>query len=131
MHFAMRSIASLVATALIGVTMPFAPAHAGVIGTEDVVAAEALRIDRDGLRGILDREDVRAQLQTMGVDPAAAQARVDTMTDDEIAQVRGHLKDLPAGGSDVLGTLFLVFIILLVTDILGLTKVFPFTRSIR
>ncbi len=131
MRFAMRSIASLVATALIGVTMPLAPARAGVIGTEDAVAAEALRIDRDSLRGILDREDVRAQLQSMGVDPAAAQARVATMTDDEIAQVRGHLQDLPAGGSDVLGTLFLVFIILLVTDILGLTKVFPFTRSIR
>lgn len=131
MRFAMRSIASLVATALIGVTMPLAPAHAGVIGTEDAVAAEALRIDRDSLRGILDREDVRAQLQSMGVDPTAAQARVATMTDDEIAQVRGHLQDLPAGGSDVLGTLFLVFIILLVTDILGLTKVFPFTRSIR
>jgi len=131
MRFAIRSIASLVATALVGATMPVVPAHANVIGTEDVVAAESLRIDREALHGMLDRDDVRAQLQAMGVDLAAAQARVDTMTDDEIAQVRGHLKDLPAGGSDVLGTLFLVFIILLVTDILGLTKVFPFTRSIR
>jgi hypothetical protein len=37
----------------------------------------------------------------------------------------------PAGAADVVGVLFTVFIILLVTDILGLTKVFPFTRSVR
>ncbi len=131
MNFAMRSIASVVATALVGVSMPMSSAHAGTIDTETVVTEEAVRIDRDALRGMLDRDDVRAQLQSLGVDPAAARARVDTMTDDEIAQVRGQMQQLPAGGSDVLGTLFVVFIILLVTDILGLTKVFPFTRSIR
>jgi hypothetical protein len=31
----------------------------------------------------------------------------------------------------VLGILFAVFVILLITDILGLTKVFPFTRPVR
>jgi len=31
----------------------------------------------------------------------------------------------------VLGILFAVFIILLITDILGLTKIFPFTRPVR
>ncbi len=36
----------------------------------------------------------------------------------------------PAGG-DVLGVLLTIFIVLLVTDILGFTKVFPFTRAIR
>ena len=62
MRFAIRSIASLVATALVGATMPVVPAHANVIGTEDVVAAESLRIDREALHGMLDRDDVRAQL---------------------------------------------------------------------
>jgi len=40
------------------------------------------------------------------------------------------LDSLPAGG-DVIGALVLVFVILLVTDILGYTKVFPFTRSVK
>ena len=52
------------------------------------------------------------------------------MSDEEISELNGRIDQLPAGG-DILGIIFTVFIILLVTDILGLTKVFPFTRSIR
>ena len=39
--------------------------------------------------------------------------------------------DSAPAGAGIVGTLFTVFVILLVTDILGLTKVFPFTRPIR
>ena len=52
------------------------------------------------------------------------------MSDSEVAQLAGRIDQAPAGG-DVLGILFTVFIVLLVTDIMGLTKVFPFTRSVR
>ena len=40
------------------------------------------------------------------------------------------LDQMPAGG-EIIGILFTIFIVLLVTDILGFTKVFPFTRSIK
>jgi len=59
-----------------------------------------------------------------------ALTRVDAMTDNEVQTVADQLDKLPAGG-DILGILFTVFIILLITDILGLTKVFPFTRPVR
>jgi hypothetical protein len=36
----------------------------------------------------------------------------------------------PAGGG-IIGAIVLVFLVLLLTDILGFTKVFPFTRSVR
>jgi len=52
------------------------------------------------------------------------------LTDEEAHTISGKLDQLPAGG-DVIGVVFAVFIILLITDIFGLTKVFPFTRSIR
>ena len=52
------------------------------------------------------------------------------MSDSEVAQLAGRIDQAPAGG-DVLGILFTVFIVLLVTDIMGFTKVFPFTRSVR
>ena len=52
------------------------------------------------------------------------------MTDAEIAQLNQRIDQMPAGG-DVLSIIFTVFIILLITDILGFTKVFPFTRSVR
>jgi hypothetical protein len=65
-----------------------------------------------------------------GVSPQAALERVAALSDGEVAQLAGRIDQAPAGG-DVLGILFTVFIVLLVTDIMGLTKVFPFTRSVR
>ena len=59
-----------------------------------------------------------------------AQARVNAMSDEEVTQLAGRIDQAPAGG-DILGLMFTVFIVLLVTDILGLTKVYPFTRSVR
>ena len=81
--------------------------------------------------GLLVRDDVRTQLQARGVDPAEVKARVAAMTDDEVAQLAGQIEALPAGGADVLGVILAVFIILLITDILGFTKVFPFTKSVK
>jgi hypothetical protein len=69
-------------------------------------------------------------LEKQGVDADAAVQRVAAMSDSEVAQVAGRIDQAPAGG-DVLGLVFTVFVVLLVTDILGLTKVFPFTRSVR
>ena len=57
-------------------------------------------------------------------------ARVNAMSDAEVAQLAHRVDQAPAG-SGVVGVLFSVFLILLVTDILGFTKVFPFTRSVR
>ena len=47
-----------------------------------------------------------------------------------MAAMSQQLDNAPAGG-DILGVVLTVFFVLLITDILGLTKVFPFTRSIR
>ena len=77
-----------------------------------------------------DKDDVRKALQSQGVDGNAALERVQAMSDAEVAQLAGRIDQAPVGG-DILGLIFTVFIVLLVTDILGLTKVFPFTRSVR
>ncbi|MBC7727858.1 MAG: PA2779 family protein, partial [Microbacteriaceae bacterium] len=44
-----------------------------------------------------------------------------------------HTLDTAPAGADggVIGVIVFIFVLLLVTDILGLTKVFPFTRSAR
>jgi hypothetical protein len=42
-----------------------------------------------------------------------------------------QLDKAPAGASDVLGTIVFIFVLLLITDLLGFTKVFPFTHSLR
>lgn len=120
-----RCIAHVLIVCTIGLGMP--PAWAGMITTEQIYSSA----ERDRVKNFLDRADVRAQMQALGVDAAAARERVDALTDREIDELAGRIDQLPAGGSDVLGVLLAVFIILLITDILGLTKIFPFTRPIR
>lgn len=105
-----------------------APAHASIVSTEQAVAMQQL--DRSELKQFFDREDIAKALQAQGVNPEAAKARVDSMTEEEAQRLAAHIEQAPAGAG-IVGVLFTVFIILLVTDILGLTKVFPFTRSAR
>jgi len=62
------------------------------------------------------------------------QARIASLTDEEIAQINEKIDSMPAGGNAggaILGVIVFIFIVLLVTDILGFTKVFNFTRSAR
>lgn len=124
-----RLIASLVivSTALLG--FPLA-AQASVVTTEEAISAEATDANRDRVAGFLARDDVRAALEQQGISADAAAERVRAMSDVEVAQLADRVGEAPAGGN-VLGILFTVFVILLVTDILGFTKIFPFTRSIR
>lgn len=109
-------------------------AQAAVIGTEQVLAAEAPATGSAAqarLLATLQRADVSAALQARGVDLAQAEARVNALSDAEAQQVLERIDADPAGASDFLGTVVFIFLVLLVTDILGFTKVFPFTRSIR
>lgn len=104
--------------------------QAAMIGTEQIHAANAARGDHARINAALDRPEVIAHLERMGVGRDDAQARVAALTDEEAATLASQIDSLPAGG-DIVGALVLIFVVLLVTDILGLTKVFPFTRSRR
>lgn len=124
-----RFIASLlvVSTTLAGLPLT---AQAGIVSTDEVISAAAATANRERVNSFLARDDVRQSLQAQGLSAQAATDRVKAMSDAEVAQLAGRVDQAPAGG-DVLGILFTVFIVLLVTDIMGLTKVFPFTRSVR
>lgn len=111
-------------------------AQAALIGTDAVAAAQA-PATRSGsesralLNKALDRADVVQALQDRGVDPAEARARVAALSDEQAQWMASQIDQAPAAGSDILGVLVFLFVLLLITDILGLTKVFPFTRSAR
>jgi uncharacterized protein DUF6627 len=121
-----RCIAHVLIICIMGMTMPVS-SFAGIVTTDQIYAVSG----RDQVRSFLNRADVQAALQAQGVDPNAARARVDALSDDEVVALANRIDQLPAGGSDVLGVLLVVFVILLITDILGVTKVFPFTRAVR
>lgn len=105
--------------------------QAALISTEQVVTAGAAQQERAKIASALDRPEVQAQLEKMGISPSDAQDRIAALSDAEAASIAHQIDTLPAGGDGVIGVLLFIFILLLVTDILGLTKVFPFTRSSR
>jgi hypothetical protein len=120
-----RIVASFLILCLGAMSVPV-PALAGIVGTDAVVAG----VERERVAGLLDRSDVQARLQALGVDPALTRARVAALTDEEAARLAAEMDALPAGG-DALGVALIVFLVLLFTDIMGYTKIFPFTRSMR
>jgi hypothetical protein len=73
--------------------------YAGMVSTDEVVAAAQPQGSRERLRELLARSEVRSQLQDFGVSPAAAQQRVSAMTDAEVASLAGQIDSLPAGGT--------------------------------
>jgi hypothetical protein len=125
-----RAITWIVAANLAMVSM-LPAAHAGMVGTEAVAAVTApASVGHARLAAALDRADVAQALADRGVSREAARERVAALTDSEAAQLAAQIDSAPAGG-DVLGVIVGLFVLLLITDILGFTKIFPFTRSIR
>jgi hypothetical protein len=126
----MRWTSRIVMSSMLMMVLPLNSAVATMISTDQVVSQQAGAQDRAKIIAFIERDQVRTQLQSNGVTATQAQARVNALTDDEAHNIAGKLDQLPAG-ADVLSLLFTVFIVLLVTDILGFTKVFSFTRPIK
>jgi len=57
-----------------------------------------------------------------------AKQRVASMTDEEVRALNQKIDEMPAG-SGVVGAVVLIFLVLLITDIAGLTDVFPFVKK--
>lgn len=105
-------------------------ASASLISTQQIAAEQSAGAARDQLNASLDRPELQAQLEKYGISKEDAKRRVAAMTDEEVAAVNNKIDSLPAGAG-VVGAIVFVFLVLLVTDILGLTKVFPFTKPVR
>jgi hypothetical protein len=123
----MLEIRRLIASLLILCMALPVPSYAGMLSTDAALAAGS----RERAMTLLQRAEVRQRLEAYGVRPADVQARIAALSDEEAAQLAADIDRLPAGGADLIGAIVIVFIILLITDILGYTKIFPFTRSAR
>jgi len=130
-----RTVAKILVVSLCVLGPPIPAVQAELVATDRV---ETTRQDgfsgRELLGSLLDRADVRAALERQGVSADDAKARVDALNDDEVERLAARFDSLPAAGNGFESALwlgFLVFVILLVTDILGFTKVFSFTRPAK
>lgn len=125
-----RYLSVLLITALTVASLPVVAAPAPsteLFSTQSLLDSDQGSADRERIRDVLARADVQQQMLLQGVDPADVEARVFALSDAEARQMADQLDQMPAGAG-VVGALFAVFIILLITDILGLTDVYPFTR---
>lgn len=123
----MRRFTLALACMFSAMTLAVPAAQAGLVSAERHAAAAAAQQPRDQVQAFLGRADVQAQLIGLGVDPVEAQARAARMSDAELATVAARMQELPAGAGAV-EVLALLFIVLLITDILGITDVFTFVR---
>jgi hypothetical protein len=121
----MTSLRRLVASLLILTTgLTAVPVQAAML-------AASGGTDHQRVMALMERDDVRAQLAARGVGLDEARARVASLSDAEAADLAARIDALPAGGVSVLGVALIVFLVLLLTDILGYTKIFPFTKPAR
>jgi hypothetical protein len=102
--------------------------YAAMLDTHQLIDAEQFVQDRLQLIEQLNRTDIQYKLIDLGIDPQSAINRVANLTDSEVQALLENMETAPAGGS-ALGTVALVFIVLLFTDIAGYTDIFPFVKK--
>lgn len=127
-----RLIALPVAALMLALTLPAGVAQAALVTTEQAVDRAAVDSARAKVATVMARADVRNELRSMGIDPQEAAARVNGLSDAEIQQVAARIDEMPAGQDAVgaiVGALLIIFLVLLVTDLLGYTDIFPFIKK--
>jgi len=123
-----RALCLLLSLSLI--ILPIGPAQAAMISNGQIIGEVQAELDRSVVLQILERENAQQHLRALGVSPEMVKERVSHMTDQEVAQLNQHLADLPAGG-DVLAAILILFIVFIITDMLGATNIFPFVKPVN
>ncbi len=127
-----RGLAQLAIALVLLASLPVGTVQAGLVSTDRVIVDTfGVSEERAQVQAFLARDDVRQQLAAMGVDPSEADLRVAALSDDEISRIAGELDQLPAGEGLLTSLVILagvVLLILVITDVAGITNVFTFIR---
>jgi hypothetical protein len=126
-----RYVCYFVTMTMLLMSLPVQTVQAAMVRTETVLTLSTVKNVRENLNQFLKREDVKAIMMAQGISPIEAKARVDSLSDAEIMQIADKMDQLPAGGSTfgvIIGAAVIIFIVLLITDILGYTDIFTFVK---
>ncbi len=105
------------------------PVQASMVTTSQLVQQAQAGLEKDNIQNLLARVELRDQLSAMGINVVAADLRVAQLTNAEVAQLNARIDQLPAG-SGPLEIILVVFILFVITDMLGATDIFPFVKPI-
>ena len=111
-------------------SMSFTSAQAAMISNDMVINHAQHNSERTELLQTINRADVKEQLLNLGVKTEDIESRIKLMTHEEIAQLNQQIDELPAGG-DVLGVILIIFIVFVITDVIGATDIFPFIKPVN
>jgi len=99
------------------------PAHAQLVSTGDALALEAGQLEQR-VEAFLLRDDVAAELAQYGISHEKAMARVANLSAAELEQVAGRIGEMPAAGDGVVVIAGVVFIVLIILEVVGVTDIF-------
>lgn len=106
-----------------------------MVSTISVIEENSSQAERLEVATFMQSENVQKELIKQGVNPKEALSRLATLSNAEVKSLADQIKAAKAGGDfgvgGIIGVFVFLFIVLLITDILGFTKVFPFTRAIQ
>lgn len=100
-----------------------APVMADLVDSQALAIQADLQLQRDEVRSLMARADVRDALLDYGVSAADLDTRIDNLTESELLQIQNQLAELPAGG-EVVALVLGVILIFVLLDLLGATDVF-------
>ena len=123
-----RTLSLLLSIALISISID--TVQAAIISNDQIIYQNDQVNDKAALLQSFQRADVRAQLASMGVSSADLESRINQMTHEEIALLNQQMADLPAGAGAV-GTVLFIFLVFVITDVIGATDIFPFIHPVR
>lgn len=125
-----QSVSAIMALVMILSSMWALPASASIVGTGELLAEQSADIDRQALMGMLEREDVKNTLASMGVGEQEVRDRIQSLTPGELADFKKQLAEAPAG-EGVVGIIVLFLLVFIITDMLCATDIFPFVNCVR
>ncbi|MGB5676718.1 MAG: DUF6627 family protein [Gammaproteobacteria bacterium] len=111
-------------------SLSFNHVEAALVGNDQVIFNAQKTSARAQLIETIERSELKQQLRSLGFEPDTLTHRVNLMTDDEIATLNQQIGELPAGG-DILGVLLIIFIVFVITDVIGATDIFPFIKPVN
>lgn len=129
MYITQRPLAWLLSALLM--LMPVMNVQAAMLGTDTLITAAQSQQSIAELQQLLDREDAQRQLLALGVSPDQVRERVASLSDSELARINQGINTLNAGGESVLGILLVIFIVFVITDVIGATNIFPFIHPVN
>lgn len=129
MHIIQRPLVFLLSALLM--LMPVMGTQAAMLGTDTLITATQSQQSITDLQLLLEREDAQQQLLALGVRPDQVKKRVASLSDSELARINQGINTLNAGGDSVLGILLVIFIVFVITDVIGATNIFPFIHPVN